>query len=402
MRNLPSHWRRGRIKWDTVTVAGATPSTDDDAYWLEGDDPKGTPFVAIADMSRRERVTATAKSLSSDGMATRNMPIGQAGTLLLAMYASVGELAFLDLEATWNQALLGITADPNKVDARFLRYALLDMRDDLLREVRSNTQANLNAGQVGDVWFQKPPLAEQRAIADYLDRETARIDTLIEEQRRLVTLLVDRKRAVLDEVTSTATGIQIRLRFLFAPSSEANHPDEEVLSVYRDYGVIPKSSRGDNFNRTPENVGRYLLVRPGDLVVNRMKAWQGSLGISSYRGIVSGDYEVATPLTDRLLPRFAHLFLRSPKMIAEYAIRSTGIRPSQWRLYWDEMGDIEVAVPSHDEQAAIVVRLDEQTAKIDTLIAETERFIELSKERRAALITATVTGQIDVRGRCDG
>ena len=256
----------------------------------------------------------------------------------------------------------------------------------------------INREDLADAPWLVPPIAEQRAIADYLDRETARIDTLIEEQQRLVEMLRRRRRAVLDSLTAAAEGPRVRLKYLYAPSSEANHPDEEVLSVYRDYGVIPKSSREDNFNRTPENVARYLLVQPGDVVINRMKAWQGSLGVSEHRGIVSGDYEVVRPTGDRLVPRFTHLFLRSPMMIAEYAVRSTGIRPSQWRLYWDQMGNIEVPVPPITWQSTVVARVDEQTAKIDTLIAETERFIEVSRERRSALITAAVTGQIDVRG----
>lgn len=250
---------------------------------------------------------------------------------------------------------------------------------------------------IADMPFAVPPLEEQRVITDYLDRETARIDTLIEEQQRLIEMLRGRKRAVLDEATLAVSGDVVRLKRLFEPSSNANYPDEQVLSVYRDYGVIPKTSREDNFNRTPENVARYLLVRPGDVVINRMKAWQGSLGVSEHRGIVSGDYEVVRPLTDRLSPRFVHLFLRSPRMVAEYAIRSTGIRPSQWRLYWDQMGMIEIPVPPISQQIEAVERIDEQTAKIDMLIEETQRFIELSKERRAALITAAVTGQIDVR-----
>lgn len=233
-------------------------------------------------------------------------------------------------------------------------------------------------------------------MADYLDRETARIDELVTEQRRLVDLLHERRRAVSDEVTSAVIGERIKLKHLFNPSSVANCTSEEVLSVYRDYGVIPKASRVDNFNRTPENLERYLLVRPGDLVVNKMKAWQGSLGISEYRGIVSGDYEVARPVSEGLLPRFAHYFLRSPRMIAEYAERSTGIRPSQWRLYWEQMGQIEMPVPEIETQQEQVDRLEEQLARIDLLKLEAERLIELARERRSALITAVVTGQIDV------
>ena len=189
----------------------------------------------------------------------------------------------------------------------------------------------------------------------------------------------------------------MRLKYRFHPSGEGNHPEEQVLSVYRDYGVIPKNSRDDNFNRTPENVERYLLVRSGDLVVNRMKAWQGSLGVSAHRGVVSGDYEVLRPRGGGLLPEFTHVYLRSTHMIAAYRLHSTGVRPSQWRLYWDQLRDLRMPAPHLDEQRRIAAHLDEQTTKIDALIGKAERFIELAKERRAALITAAVTGQIDIR-----
>ncbi len=286
-----------------------------------------------------------------------------------------------------------------EVFPRFLSWYL--QGDGFVSRVEANSTGvsypAISASELMSMDLRLPPLAEQRSIADYLDRETAQIDELITEQQRLVDLMSERRRSVLDAITSEAAGALVRLKYLFTPSSDADFPEEEVLSVYRDYGIIPKSSRGDNFNRTPENVARYLLVRPGDLVVNRMKAWQGSLGISNHRGIVSGDYEVARPSSDRLLPEFAHLFLRSPKMIAEYAIRSTGIRPSQWRLYWDQMGEILVPVPSVATQEALVARLEEQIGRIDLLLEGTERLIELAQERRSALITAAVTGQIDLR-----
>ncbi|MEW2614530.1 restriction endonuclease subunit S [Streptomyces sp. NPDC047880] len=188
----------------------------------------------------------------------------------------------------------------------------------------------------------------------------------------------------------------IRLKYLYSPSGEANHPNEEVLSVYRDHGVIPKSSRSDNFNKTPENVERYLLVRPGDLVVNRMKAWQGSLGVSDYRGIVSGDYEVLRPISDSVSGRYMHYALRSRHMVGEYRVRSTGIRPSQWRLYWDKMGDIRITLPPLEGQERIADYLDHETAQIDTLITEQLRLVEMLRERRQAVIDhafATLPGE---------
>ncbi|WP_148071423.1 hypothetical protein [Streptomyces sp. I6] len=182
----------------------------------------------------------------------------------------------------------------------------------------------------------------------------------------------------------------IRLKYLYTQSGEANHPSEEVLSVYREHGVIPKSSRSDNFNKTPDSVERYLLVRPGDLVVNRMKAWQGSLGVSAYRGIVSGDYEVLRPVSNSISGRYMHYALRSRHMVGEYRVRSTGIRPSQWRLYWDQMGDIRITLPPLQEQERISDYLDHEIAQIDTLIREQQQLVEMLRERRAAVSTEEI------------
>jgi type I restriction enzyme S subunit len=184
-----------------------------------------------------------------------------------------------------------------------------------------------------------------------------------------------------------------RLGWLFQPISDRGHKDAMVLSVYRDHGVIPKDSRTDNFNRTPENLNHYQLVRPGDLVVNRMKAWQGSLGISEYEGIVSPDYEVLRPIAPGYDRGFVHNLLRSRGLTDQYALRSTGIRPSQWRLYWDEMKTIKVSLPSAGEQRAIADYLARETACIDTLIEEQQRLIELLHERRHSLIEGVFDSQ---------
>ena len=186
-----------------------------------------------------------------------------------------------------------------------------------------------------------------------------------------------------------------RLGWLFHPISDRGFADEQVLSVYRDHGVIPKDSRTDNFNRTPENLDNYQRVRPGDLVVNRMKAWQGSLGVSEHRGIVSPDYEVLRPTDPACDRRFLHALLRSRALIDQYALRSTGIRPSQWRLYWDEMKTIQVSLPSVAEQRAIADYLDRETARIDTLIEEQQRLIDRLRERRRALATRAVCFGVD-------
>ena len=191
---------------------------------------------------------------------------------------------------------------------------------------------------VRDFKFPLPPRDRQRQIADYLDAQTAKIDALIGKQEQLIETLAERNRALLRTAADSAGAAKrVRMKFLFRQSRVSNAPELEVLSVFRDHGVVPKSSRADNFNKTPEDVSRYLVVSPGDLVVNKMKAWQGSLGISSHLGIVSADYEVLNPTSKLLDAQFANSILRSSEFISQYGMRSVGIRPSQWRLYWDQL-----------------------------------------------------------------
>ena len=241
-------------------------------------------------------------------------------------------------------------------------------------------------------------LPEQRRIADFLDRETAEIESMEAELDRLVERLRERGRAVTESVLVDGfkDGVLKPLWSLLTPVKDQGHPTEAVLSVYRDYGVILKESRDDNFNRTPENVSSYQLVRPGDVVVNKMKAWQGSLGVSSHRGIISPDYQVCRPVCTEVDPHYLHLVLRSAQMIPQYGVRSKGIRPAQWRLYWEDMAHLTIPVPPLPEQRRIAAELDEQTSRIDEMVAGARQLKTLLAERRATLITEVVTGTKEV------
>ncbi len=239
-------------------------------------------------------------------------------------------------------------------------------------------------------------LQTRRAIADYLDHETAGIDVMLGKLDQLADALRVRRRAVIQSALgSLFNGELVPLWKILFPVKDQNHPGEEILSVYRDHGVIPKSSRDDNFNRTPSDLSAYQLVRPTDVVINKMKAWQGSLGVSPHRGIVSPDYQVAR-IRAEVEPNFLHLILRSPLMIPQYRARSIGVRPAQWRLYWDDFADLRIPLPSAEVQRRITEELHEVTSKIDTMQIKLAELQALLTERRQALITEVVTGRKDV------
>lgn len=192
---------------------------------------------------------------------------------------------------------------------------------------------------------------------------------------------------------SWAHSRRTRLGALFSRCDLTGRPDMPMLSVYRDYGVIPRDGRDNNYNKPGEDLSAYRVVRRGDLVLNKMQTWQGSLGISDYDGIVSPAYFVARPLTDDS-PAFVHHLLRSRPLIAEYGARSKGIRPSQWDLPWDEFRTITVDLPPIATQLNIANYLDRETARIDALIAAKRRMVELLTERFAAFASLAGTGGV--------
>jgi len=307
-------------------------------------------------------------------------------------------------------------------DARFLDFTLQSAvfrQYGTARLTGAGGLKRVSATDVRNFVFVVPPLDEQRAIADFLDRETARIDTLIEEQQRLIDLLRERRQTSIDESVWCGIDGDIGVQSVIEPApkvpvhwnrlrnkqilEEADgvsaDGSEELLSVSHLTGVTPRSEKNVTMIEA-DSLDGYRLVEPGDLVINTMWAWMGALGVSSYSGIVSPAYGVYRPLRHAALePRYFDYLYRSRPYVVEMTRYSRGIWSSRLRIYPEVFLrlPVPVPVPPLDEQRRIAAYLDEQTSKIDTLIAETERFIELARERRSALITAAVTGQIDVR-----
>lgn len=188
---VPAHWDVTRIKHTLKMMgSGGTPDTSVAAYW--SDDETGIPWVAIADMSSRDYVEKSAKRLTSSGVESKGLCIWPVGTLLFSMYASLGHVTELRIAATTNQAILALV--PNKRTAQdFLKRWFEFLRPKLVEHASSNTQDNLNAEKVRNLLVLRPPMQEQSQIAAFLGRETAKIDELVAEQRRLMELLKEKR-----------------------------------------------------------------------------------------------------------------------------------------------------------------------------------------------------------------
>ncbi len=186
-----------------------------------------------------------------------------------------------------------------------------------------------------------------------------------------------------------------KMKEVLRNASIKGHPEARVLSLYRNYGVIPKDSRDDNHNVTSEDTASYKYVEIGDLVINKMKAWQGSLGLSQYAGIVSPAYYVCKVNSNGIVPKYLHHLIRSETYAQEFERLSTGMRIGQWDLGIDDFLRVPLLLPPLSEQEAIAAYLDEKCGAIDEIIAEAKATIEEYKAWKESAIFEAVTKGLD-------
>jgi type I restriction enzyme, S subunit len=186
-------------------------------------------------------------------------------------------------------------------------------------------------------------------------------------------------------------------RAIFSEVKDRNHPDEEMLSVTITKGIIRQkallagSSKKDSSNL---NKSAYKLVCPQDIAYNKMRAWQGAIGVSDYRGIVSPAY-VVIRLREDHNPRYFHHLYRTPYFAKEAERWSYGITSDMWSLRPEHFKMIYTPLPSADEQTAIVRFLDHTKRRIDRFIRAKKKVIALLNERKQAIIHSAITKGLD-------
>ena len=186
-----------------------------------------------------------------------------------------------------------------------------------------------------------------------------------------------------------------KLRYLLRPVSERKRPDLPLLSVLRERGVILRDveDREENHNFVPDDLTNYKVVRTGQFAMNKMKAWQGSYGISRFDGLVSPAYFVFS--LDGVDGDFFHRAIRSRGYIPFFAQGSDGVRIGQWDLSQERMKEIPFLVPPLAEQAAIIRYLNHVDRRINRYIRAKQRLGELLEEEKQVIIHRAVTRGLD-------
>jgi len=299
----------------------------------------------------------------------------------------------------------------------YLRYLML--RPNFITEVDASTfgakMPRANWDFIGGIHIPMPPISTQKRIATYLDSETARIDALVAEKERMLSL-IEQKRAALTSRAVTRglnpkaptkpSGLDWlgeipkhwkvqRCATLFIEKDERGEPELPLLNVSLNTGVTLRIFSEDKIESMASNLGTMKIAREGDLVFNKMRFWQGAAGIAPAHGLVSPDYTVAT-ISGQLLPEYVEKLFRISRFNAIVRRYSYGMVDDRLRLYWDGFKNIRIPLPPLAEQEAIITHIQAHQSRANALKTALPDSIALLKERRSALITAAVTGRLAI------
>ena len=280
-------------------------------------------------------------------------------------------------------------------------------------------------GIVADLWTTRfsemksillpvPPRDEQNQIVRFLDWKTSEINKLISVKKEQIALLHERMavhiskvitHGLCDDVEMRKSGVEwigvipehwktIRCKYLFTERSEEGR--EQHLSMSQKYGLVPDNLL-DERRMLSESYKGGKLCYENDLVLNRLKAHLGVFALAPQLGVISPDYTVLIPNTERILPAYAEAVLKSDRCRGELRIRVRGIVEGFWRLYTNDFNTIVLPVPPIEEQHSImeyIVKYRENTKQYEAILIQE---ISALQELKNRIISDTVSGRIDVR-----
>jgi type I restriction enzyme S subunit len=426
--DVPEHWEIWKLAHAfSVIGSGTTPKTDNRVYYDDGE----IPWINTGDLNDGE-LDSCEKRITQQAIAEHSsLKLYPIGSLLIAMYgATIGKLGMLRFPATVNQACCVFSGN-SPILTRFMFYWFIGLRQQILSLATGGGQPNVSQDILRTLRVGCPDIDEQSAIAAFLDRETSKIDSLVGEQRRLIDLLKDKRQAVISHAVTKGLNPQAPLK----PSGIHWLGDvPEHWSVKRLKRLVQHSRRityGIVQPGEPDPTGRFMIrgkdysegwcspdeifrvsdgieipytrsrMREHDLVMTIVGAgvgnvamipvWLDGSNITQTTARIAVDPQKAEP---------AYVCLALQGIVGQRNLERYVYGSAQPRLNIEHVDAYLMTVPPLSEQREIVASLNFKLEKLDALTAEAERAIELLQERRTALISAAVTGKIDVRNAC--
>jgi type I restriction enzyme S subunit len=371
------------------------------------------PWATPIDLGRKDGsyITETERTLTDEGLRSGSATVPK-GSCLLSTRAPIGYVALVGRSTAFNQGCKGVVPK-DRLESRFLLYSLIAARAELISLGQGSTFSELSAAALGSLRVVVPPRVQQMAVANYLDGETAEIDAFIADQEELIALMeerrdsawqrlyesvdLDSKRRLGQVITSIVDGP-------FGSSLTSAHYSDSGTRVIRLGNLGINEFRDDDKAFIPDSYAMQLAIHravEGDVLIaglgdDRMPLGRAAMVPDIGPAIVKADVYRVRPRSG-VMPAYLAWVLNAPPTRAAMMHLSRGSTRS--RLNTSVVREVAVPMPSIDHQSEMLRRHRHDQAPIDAAVADAREAIALFQERRAGLISAAVTGQIDVTER---
>ena len=414
---IPKDWEMWKIAHAYLEIGSGTTPPSSNEEWYVGD----IPWVTTGEL-REKLILDTKKKVSKKTIkAFPTLRIYPVGSIAIAMYgATIGRLGILGVEATTNQACC-VMSQSNVIFNKFLYYWMQAFKDDIVRLSSGGGQPNINQETVASLKVSTPRHKEQVQIANFLDYETAQIDTLIEKQQTLIQLLKEKRQAVIShavtkglnpDVPMKDSGVEwlgevpehwevIQAKYIaditrgaiLRPVDAPEYFDENGEWSYLNISDATKCDKylyESKLRLSPLGSKKSARVYPNNLIITASatigKAFINKVKVCVHDGFI--------PFCNiKVDINYLYHYVSNP-----YLYAAMGKSNTQKNIYLDEVKNMIVTVPSREEQEKIVEHIEKNQNEYSKLIDKAQQQIQLMQERRTALISAAVTGKIDVRG----
>ena len=406
--DIPEHWDSVSLSWASRRYAGGTPDRTNDTYWEDGT----VPWINSGAVNQG-LITEPSTYITEEGYRNSSAKWVPKGGLVMALAGqgkTKGIVAHLAIDTTCNQSMAAIIPD-RRVVARYL-YWWLAAHYTMIRNLAGGEQRDgLNLEIIGSIPCPLFPTDEQRAIADFLDAETAKLDTLIAKKRELIEKLREKRAALISRTVTRGLPPEAARAAGLNPNPKLKPAGIEWLGEVPEHWVV-KKIRYLALLRSGENIISEELEDDGEfpvfggngirgysssfthqghyILIGRQGALCGNVNYAMGRFWASEHAIVVSPLTD-----FATVWLG--ELLRSMNLNQYSISAAQPGLSVEMINRLKIPVPPLPEQRAIADYLDRETGKIDRMVEKVRAAIERLQEYRTALITAAVTGKIDVR-----
>ena len=416
---FPASWRVVALKHVAQLYAGGTPDKQNRDFWEDGTIPWLNSGEVNQWIIREPSAYITEAGFRSSS--AKWIPCDALVMALAGQGKTKGMVAQVAIRTTCNQSM-AVILPRSTVDPKFLLWWLHAGYETIRNMAGGEARDGLNLEIVGSIPCPYPPLAQQRAIAAYLDRETERINRLIAAKERLLELLAEKRRALITHAVTRGLDPAAPLRDCGIPWLGAIPQHWESVCLKRVATVIDCKHRtvpflvegvpiasirevqrwevelGDAKKTSEEEYSEMIDgdrdPRPGDVIVSR-NATVGAAALvpAGQRFAMGQDVSLVRP-NEALDPRFLNWTFRTGGIAAQIEAASIGATFS--RINVEQIKELVIPLPPIHEQKRISLYLAERTSHCDVLRNAMQRTLDSLRERRAALISAAVTGAIDL------